>query len=57
MGCEAKFSDFEKNAVKLIEDDIENKLLKDLTSKYIWEFFSAHFTFTVEYIIQVKTKE
>ena len=54
---QVKFRDFEKNAVKLIEDGIENKLLKDLPPKYIWEFFSAHFTFTVEYIIRVKTKE
>jgi AcrR family transcriptional regulator len=54
---EAKFRDFGKNMVKLIEDGIQNKLLKDLPPKYIWELFSAHFTFTVEYIIQTQTKE
>jgi AcrR family transcriptional regulator len=54
---QVKYRDFEKNAVKLIEDGIQNKLLKDLPPKYIWELFSAHFTFTVEYIIQTKTKE
>ena len=54
---EAKFRDFGKNIIKLIEDGINNKLLKDLPPKYIMDFFSAHFTFTVEYIIQTRTKE
>jgi hypothetical protein len=31
--------------------------MKDLAPKYISRFFSAHVTFTVEYIIQTKTKE
>jgi AcrR family transcriptional regulator len=43
--------------LKLIEDAIKNKLLEDLPPQYILEFFSAHFIFTVEYIIQTKTKE
>ncbi len=54
---EAKFRDFGENMVKLIEDGIKNKLLKDLPPKYLLDFFSAHFIFTVEYIIQTKTKE
>ena len=43
--------------VKLIEDGIKNKLLKDLPPEYILDFLSAHFTFTVEFIIRTKTKE
>ena len=54
---ESKFSDFGKNVVKLIEDGIKNKLLKDLPPEYILDFLSAHFTFTVEFIIRTKTKE
>lgn len=54
---EAKFRDFGENMVKLVEDGIESKLLKDLPPQYILDFFSAHFTFTVEYIIETKTEE
>jgi len=43
--------------LKLIDDGIKNKILKDLPPKYISKFFSAHFNFTVEYIIQTMTKE
>jgi len=52
-----KIPDHEKKLINLIENGIENKILKDLTPKYISRFFSAHVTFTVEYIIQTKTKE
>jgi hypothetical protein len=31
--------------------------LKDLPPEYILDFLSAHFTFTVEFIIRTKTKE
>jgi AcrR family transcriptional regulator len=54
---EAKFRDLGKNIIKLIEDGIKNKILKDLPPKYILDFFWAHFIFTIEYIIQTKTKE
>ena len=54
---EAKIPDHEKKLLNLIEDGIKNKILKDLPPKYISKFFSAHFIFTVEYIIQTKTKE
>jgi AcrR family transcriptional regulator len=53
----AKTPDFGKKWIKLIEDGIKNKILKDLPSLYISEFFSAHFIFTVEYIIETKTNE
>ncbi|MEL7669552.1 helix-turn-helix domain-containing protein [Methanobacterium sp.] len=52
-----KIPDHEKKLLNLIEDGIKNKTLKDLPPKYISKFFSAHVTFTVEYIIQTKTKE
>jgi Transcriptional regulator len=52
-----KIPDHEKKLLNLIEDGIKNKILKDLTPKYISRFFSAHVTFTVEYIVQTKTKE
>jgi AcrR family transcriptional regulator len=54
---EAKIPDHEKKLLNLIKDGIKNKILKDLPPKYISKFFSAHFVFTVEYIIQTKTKE
>ena len=54
---EAKTPDFGKLWLELIEDGIKNKILNDLPPQYISEFFSAHFIFTVEYIIQTKTKE
>jgi AcrR family transcriptional regulator len=54
---EAKLSDFGKKSLELIEDGIKNKILDDLPPKYILDFFSAHFLFTVQYIIQTKTKE
>ena len=53
----AKIPDSGKKWIKLIEDGIKNKILKDLPPRYISEFFSAHFIFTVEYIIETKTKE
>jgi AcrR family transcriptional regulator len=53
----AKIPDHEKKLLKLIDDGIKNKILKDLPPKYISKFFSAHFNFTVEYIIQTMTKE
>ena len=53
----SKIQDHEKKLLNLIEDGIKNKILKDLPPKYISKFFSAHVTFTVEYIIQTKTKE
>ena len=52
-----KIPDHGKKLVNLLEDGIKNKILKDLPPIYISEFFSAHFIFTVEYIIQTKTKE
>lgn len=52
-----KIPDHEKKLLNLIENGIKNKILKDLPPKYIFRFFSAHVTFTVEYIIQTKTKE
>ena len=52
-----KIPDHEKKLLNLIEDGINNKILKDLPPKYISDFFSAHYIFTVEYIIQTKTKE
>ncbi len=52
-----KIPDHEIKLINLIEDGINNKLLKDLHPKYISRFFSAHVTFTVEYIIQTKTNE
>ena len=52
-----KIPDHEKKLLNLIEDGIKNKILKDLPPKYISRFFSAHVTFTVEYINQTKTKE
>ena len=52
-----KIPDYEKKLLNLIEDGIKNKILKDLPPKYISRFFSAHVTFTVEYIIQTNTKE
>jgi AcrR family transcriptional regulator len=52
-----KIPDHEKKLLKLIEDGIKNKVLKDLPPKYISRLFSSHVTFTVEYIIQTKTKE
>jgi hypothetical protein len=54
---EAKTPDFGKLWLELIEEGIRNKILNDLPPRYISEFFSAHFIFTVEYIIQTKTKE
>ena len=54
---EAILPDFGKKLLNLIDEGIKNKILKDLPPKYIAEFFSAHFIFTVEYIIQTKTKE
>ena len=48
---------FGKNMIKLIKDGIKNEILKDLPPKYILDFLSAHFIFTIEYIIQTKTKE
>lgn len=52
-----KISDHEQKLLKFIENGIKNKILKDLPPKYISRFFSAHVTFTVEYIIQTNTKE
>ncbi len=52
-----KISDHEQKLLNLIENGIKNKILKDLPPKYISKFFSAHVTFTVEYIIQTNTKE
>jgi hypothetical protein len=37
-----KIPDHEKKLLNLIEDGIKNKILKDLPSKYISGFFSAH---------------
>jgi AcrR family transcriptional regulator len=54
---ESKIPDHEKNLLNLIKDGIKNKILKDLPPKYISRFFSAHVTFTVEYIIYTKTIE
>jgi AcrR family transcriptional regulator len=54
---EAKIPDHEKRLLKLIEEGIKNKILKDLPPKYISKFFSDHVIFTVEYIILTKTKE
>jgi len=54
---ESKLPDHEKKLLNLIEDGIKNKILKDLPPKYISRFFSAHFTFTVEYILQTGTQE
>ena len=55
--AETKIPGHEIKLLNLIEDGIKNKILKDLPPKYISKFFSAHFIFTVEYIIQTKTKE
>lgn len=52
-----KIPDHEKKLLNLIENGIQNKILKDLPPKYISRFFSAHVSFIVEYIIQTKTKE
>ena len=52
-----KIPDHEKKLLNLIEDGIKNKILRDLPPKYISGFFSAHYIFTVEYIIKTKTKE
>ena len=52
-----KIPDHERKLLNLIEDGIKNKILKDLPPKYISGFFSSHYIFTVEYIIQTKTKE
>ncbi len=54
---EAKIPDHENRLLKLIEDGVKNKILKDLPPKYISKFFSSHVNFNVEYIIQTKTKE
>ncbi len=54
---EDKTPDIGNKWIELIEDGIKNKILDDLPPKYISEFFSAHFIFTVEYIIETKTKE
>ena len=54
---ESKLPDHEKKLLNLIDDGIKNKILKDLPPKYISRFFSAHFTFTVEYILQTGTQE
>ena len=54
---EVKIRDFGKNMIKLIEDGIKNKILKDLPPKYILDFLVAHFIFTVDYIIQTQTQE
>jgi AcrR family transcriptional regulator len=54
---EAKIPNVGSKWLKLIEDGINNKIFADLPPQYIAEFFSAHFIFTVEYIIQTKTKE
>jgi AcrR family transcriptional regulator len=54
---EVKIRHFGKNMIKLIEEGITNKILKDLPPKYILDYLSAHFIFTIEYIIQTKTKE
>ena len=53
----AKIPDHGKKLLNLLEDGIKNKIMKDLPPRYISEFFSAHFIFTVEYIIQTKTRE
>lgn len=53
----AKITDHKEKLLNLIEEGIKNKILKDLSPKYIFRFFSAHVTFTVEYIIQTKTRE
>ena len=52
-----KIPDHEKRLLNLIEDGIKNRILKDLPPKYISGFFSSHYIFTVEYIIQTMTKE
>ena len=52
-----KIPDHEKKLLNLIEEGIKNKILKDLPPKYISRFFSSHYIFTVEYIIQTKTNE
>ena len=54
---EVKIPDHEKKLLNLIEDGIKNKILKDLPPKYIYDFFSAHYIFTVEYIIKTETRE
>jgi AcrR family transcriptional regulator len=54
---QAKIQDHEKKLLNLIEDGIKNKILKDLPPKYISDFFSAHYIFTVEYIIKTETRE
>jgi hypothetical protein len=54
---QAKLQDHDNKLLNLIEDGIKNKILKDLPPKYISRFFSSHVTFTVDYIIQTKTKE
>ena len=53
----AEIQDHEKKLLNLIEDGIKNKILKDLPPKYIYDFFSAHYIFTVEYIIKTETRE
>jgi AcrR family transcriptional regulator len=57
INTEDKIPDHEKKLLNLIEEGIKNKILKDLPPKYISGFFSSHYIFTVEYIIQTKTKE
>ena len=54
---ETKLPDHEQKLLNLIEDGIKNKILKDLSPKYISRFFTSHFTFTVEYILLTKTTE
>lgn len=52
-----KIPDHENKLLNLIEEGIETKILKDLPPKYISKLFSAHVSFTVEYIIQTGTME
>jgi AcrR family transcriptional regulator len=45
------------NFVRLIKESIENKKLKNLPPEYIFELILTHLVYTVEYIVQTKTKE
>lgn len=53
----AIFDSYQKNFVRLIKGSIKNKKLKNLPPDYIFELILTHLVYTVEYIVQTKTKE
>lgn len=54
---EAKFAHIQKDVIRLIEEGIKNKLLKDLPPAYILELILTHISYTMEYILRTKTNE